>query len=74
MRAGEIALHGVYHGTTVALTVAQVHSKHELLWRQPSFTSGDNHHDLVVYFEGATDAVANSFLAKGIMNNVFFSP
>jgi hypothetical protein len=55
MCAGEIALHGVHHGATVALTIAQVRSGHELRWLQPSFTSGDDHHDLVVSFEGVLD-------------------
>ena len=74
LRAREIALHGIRHGATVALTIAQVLSGHEVRWHLPSFTSCDNHHDLVVYFEGAADAVANTSSAKGIVNNVFFSP
>lgn len=74
MRVEEIALHGVHHGATVALTIALVSSRHELQWLQPGFTSGDKHHDLVVDFEGATDVMANISLVEGIMNNVFFGP
>ena len=32
MSAEEITLHGVRHGATVALTIAQVNSEHELWW------------------------------------------
>jgi hypothetical protein len=74
MRAEEIALHGVCHGAVVALTIAQVRSRLELRWHQPSFASYDDHHDLVVDFEGLADAVANTSSAKGIVNNVFFGP
>jgi hypothetical protein len=72
MHAGEIALHGVCHGATVALTITQVRSRLELRWYQPSFACSDDHHDLVVDFEGPVDAMASTSLAEGIMNNVFF--
>jgi hypothetical protein len=74
MRAGEITLHGVCHGAAVALTIAQVRSGLELRWHQPSFASYDDHHDLVVDFEGLVDAMADTSSAKGIMNNIFFGP
>ena len=74
MRAGEIAIHGAHQGATVALTIAQVRFGHELRWLQPDFANIDDHHDLVVSFEGAIDAVVNASSVKGIVNNIFFGP
>lgn len=74
VRAKEVALHGVHRGATVTLMMDQVNSGHEHRWFQPSFASGDDHHELVGDFVGHADVVANSTLAKGIINNIFFSP
>ena len=70
----EIALHGIYHGATVTLTITQVRSGHKLRWMQPGFASGDDHHDLVIDFKGAVDSMANTSLVEGIVNNIFFGP
>ena len=59
----EIALHGVCHGATVALMTTQVNSGNELRWLQPSFASGDDHHDLVESFTGHVDAASDACLA-----------
>ena len=57
----------------VALMTAQVYG-HELLGLQPSFASGDDHHELVDDFDGHANAVVNTTLAEGIVNNIFFGP
>jgi hypothetical protein len=74
VRTEEIALHSVRHGATVALMTAQVNSGHELRWLQPSFASGDDHHELVEDFTGHADAMVNTTSVEGIMNNIFFGP
>ena len=72
MCAGEIAVHGVRQGATVALMITQVNSRHDLRGLQPSFA--DDHHELVEAIAGHADAVADTSSAKGIVNNIFFGP
>ena len=74
MRAGEIFLHGIRHGATVALMSAQVNFGHELRWLQPRFAIKDDHHELVEDFASHANAVANATSAEVVMNNVFFGP
>ena len=62
VRTREVALHGVRHGATVALAIAQMRSGHDLHQLQPSYLVGENpddYQELVEDFEGATEAVAN---------------
>ena len=73
-RAKEVALHGIRRGVAVTLMMVQVNSRHEHQWFQPSFVSGDDHHELVGDFAGHADVVANTTSAEGIINNIFFDP
>ena len=77
MRAREVALHGIWHGAVVALSIAQVRSGHDLRLLQLSFPDGedlDNYQDLVDDFEGAVEAAVHITPAEGIINHVFFGP
>ena len=43
--AREVTLHGVRHGATVTLGIAQVRSRHELQWLQPGFRNREDPND-----------------------------
>ena len=77
VRAREVALHGVYHGAAIALTIAQVRLGHDLRLVEPGFLEEekpDDYQDLVDNFEGAGTAVADITSAEEVVNNVFLGP
>jgi hypothetical protein len=49
-----------------------VNTGHELQGLQPSFASGDDHHELVEAFTGHIEATVDASSAEGIVNKVFF--
>ena len=58
----EIALHGVHHGASVALTAAQVQTGYELHAMETGFPMGygpEEHEDLLEEFIVATEAVVD---------------
>ena len=58
----EIVLHGVRHGASVALTVAQVRTRHELHAMETGFPVGDGpeeHEDLLEEFTMAAEATVD---------------
>ena len=77
MHAREVDLHGVHHGATVALAIAQVRSGHDLRLVEPGFPEEENpddYQDLVDDLEGASTIVADTTLAEEVMNNTFLDP
>jgi len=70
----EIALHGVCHGASVALTVAQVQIGYELHTMETSFPMGDDpeeHEDLMEEFVVAVEAIVDIMSAQDVVNKVF---
>ena len=64
----EIALHGVRHGTSVALTAAQVQTGYDLHAMETGFPVGDGpeeHEDLLKEFTMAAEAVVDITSARG---------
>jgi len=58
--AQEIALHGVCHGASMALTVAQVQTRYDLHAMEAGFPMGDGpegHEDLLEEFVVASEAI-----------------
>ena len=58
----EIALHGVRHGASVALTMAQVQTRYELHAMETGFPVGDGpeeHKDLMEEFVVAAEAIVD---------------
>ena len=58
----EIALHGVHHGASVALTAAQVRTGHDLHAMEVGFPIGngpEGHEDLIEDFTAAAEAIVN---------------
>jgi hypothetical protein len=75
--AREVALHGVCHGATVALAIAQVCSSHDLHLVEPGFPEEENlddYQDLVDDFKGVDAVVVNITSAEEVVNNVFLGP
>ena len=70
----EIALHGVRHGTSMALTAAQVQTGYELHTMETGFLMGDGpeeHEDLLEEFIVAAEAIADITSAQDVVNKVF---
>ena len=70
----EIALHGVRHGATMALVIAQARSGHELQLLPhgfPVIEHPKDHEHLVKDFFNAADSVALASQAEDIVNKVF---
>ena len=70
----EIALHGVRHGTAVALTVAQVQTGYELHAMENGFPLGDSpkeHEDLLEEFIMAAEAIVDITSTQDVVNKVF---
>ena len=75
--AREIALHGVRHGATVALAVAQVRSGYELRLLPHGFLvigHPEDHESLIEDFSNTANTIAFSSLAGDIVNKVFLGP
>jgi hypothetical protein len=73
-RIREVALHGVHHGATVALAMAQVCSGCELRLLPHGFLAIDrpkDHESLIEDFSNAANAIAFSSLAGDIVNKEF---
>ena len=73
-RVQEVALHGVRHGTAVALTVAQVQTGHELHAMETGFPMGDGpeeHEDLLKEFVMAAEAIVDITSTQDVVNKVF---
>ena len=73
-RVQEIALHGVRHGASVALTAAQVQTGHELHAMETGFPVGDGpeeHEDLLEEFVMAAEAIVDITSAQDVVNKVF---
>ena len=76
-RAREIALHGVRHGATVALAVAQVRFGFELGLLPLGFPATDrpkDHESLIEDFSNAANTIAFSSPTGDIVNKVFLGP
>jgi hypothetical protein len=73
----EVALHGVRHGTAVALAMAQVRSGCELGFLPHGFPATDrpkDHESLIEDFSNAADTIAFSSPAEDIVSKVFLGP
>ena len=72
--AWEIALHGVHHGSSVALTTAQVQTEHDLHAMEVGFLIDDGpegHEDLIEDFTVAVEAIVDITSAQDVVNKVF---
>ena len=72
-----MATHGVRHGASAALAVAQLHSGHELRHLEPSFPDTgwlEDQDDLIGDFTNAAEAIAVTIHAQDVVNNVFLGP
>jgi len=70
----EIALHGVRHGASVALTAAQVQTGHDLHAIEVGFLIGDGpegHEDLIEDFTAMAEAIMDITSAQDVVNKVF---
>ena len=70
----EIALHGVHHGASVALTVAQVQTWYKLYAMETGFPMGDGpeeHEDLIEEFIIEAEAIMDITSAQDVVNQVF---
>ena len=73
-RIQEIALHGIHHGTLVALTTAQVQTGHDLHAMEVGFPIGDGpegHEDLIEEFTVAAEAIMDITYAQDVVNKVY---
>ena len=73
-RVQEIALHGVCHGVSVALTAAQVQTGHDLHTMEVGFPTDDGpegHEDLIEDFTTAVEAIVDITSAQDVVNKVF---
>ena len=73
----EVALHGVRHGTAMALAAAQARSGHNLRLLPHGFPDAvhpGEHEHLVEDFMNAADFVAFNTLADDIVGKVFSGP
>ena len=69
-----IALHGIRHGASVALTAVQVQTGYELHAMETGFPMGDGpkeHEDLIKEFIDAADAIVDITSAQDVVNKVF---
>ena len=69
----EIALHGVHHGASVALTMAQVQTEHDLHAMEVGFTVGDGpkgHEDLIEEFIMAAETIVDITSAQDVVNKI----
>ena len=70
----EITLHGICHGASVALAVAQVQTGYELHTMETGFLMGDSpkeHEELIKDFVDAAEAIVDITSAQDVINNVF---
>jgi len=70
----EIALHGVHHGASVALTAVQVQTGYEHHAMETGFLMGngpEEHEDLLEEFIVAVEAIVDITSAQDIVNKVF---
>ena len=70
----EIALHGIRHGASVALTIVQVQTRYELHTMETGFLMGDGpeeHEELIKEFIDAAEAIVDITSAQDVINNVF---
>ena len=70
----EIALYGVRHGASVALTAAQVQTGHDLHAMEIGFPIGDDpegHEDLIEDFIAAAEAIVDITSGQDVVNKVF---
>ena len=70
----EIALHGIRHGASVALTMAQVQTGYELHAMKTGFPMGDGpkeHEDLLEELVIAAEAIVDITSAQDVVNKVF---
>ena len=73
-RIQEVALDGVCHGSSVALTAAQVYTGHDLHTMEVGFSIGDGpeeHEDLLEEFIMAAEAIVDITSAWDVVNKVF---
>ena len=73
-RAREIALHGVHHGTSVALTATQVQTGYDLHAMEVGFPISDGpegHEDMLKEFIVAAEAVVDITSTQDVVNKVF---
>ena len=73
----EVALHGVRHGATMALVIAQARSGHELQLLPHGFLAmehPEDHERLVRDFFNTANSIALTSQDKDIANKVFSSP
>ena len=73
-RIQEIALHGIHHGASMALAMAQVQTRYELQAMEISFPMGDGpeeHEDLLEEFVMAVEAIVDITSAQDVVNKVF---
>ena len=69
-RVQEIAIHGVRHGTSVELTVAQVQTGYDLHAMEAGFPMGDGpegHEDMLEEFVVAVEAVVDITSAQDVV-------
>ena len=73
-RVQKIALHGVHHGASVALTAAQVQTGHDLHTMEVGFPTDDGpkeYEDLIEDFTAAAEAIMDITPAQDVVNKVF---
>ena len=73
-RVQEIALHGVRHDASVALTTTQVQTRYELHAMETGLPMGDGaeeHEDLLEEFVVAAEAIVDITSAQDVVNKVF---
>ena len=77
IHAREVATHGVCYGTSVALAIAQLHSRNELHHLEPSFLDTNrlkDQEDLIGDFTDAVEAIIVIIHVEDVVNNVFSGP
>ena len=70
----EIALHGIHHGASVALTAAQVQTGHDLHTMEVGFLVDDGpegHEDLIEDFTIAAESIMDITPTQDVVNKVF---
>ena len=73
-RVQEIALHGVRHGASVALTAVQVQTRYELHAMEIGFPMGDGpeeHEDLIEEFVIVAETIVDITSTQDVVNKVF---
>ena len=72
-RVQEIALHGVHHGASVALAMAQVQTRYELHTMETGFLMDDGpeeHEELIEDFIDVAEAIIDITSAQDVVNGV----